>query len=201
MTGPIDSGSTTQNEVEGASHELGRILHRLRTEASIAISALSTMAGVSPGLISQIERGIGNPSYMTLIKLAQALKVPVGSFFGVSEAGVSPSRLVRRDKRRRLLISESHMIYELLTPTMNGRLAMLEVQIPAGWTNEAAPYSHEGEEVVLLVSGELFINVGGDEYVVGAGDSLTYDASLPHWYRNDGVEPAMLIGAMTPPSF
>ena len=180
--------------------ELGTLIHRLRQDSDVSIGTLAATAGLSSGLVSQIERGLGNPSYTTLIKLAHALDVPVGKFFSGEEPDDRVA-LVRRDDRRRLLLSEHDLVYELLTPSMNGKLGMLQVQIAPGWTNESVPYVHEGEECVTVTDGELLVVVAGTRYTLTTGDSLTYDSSVPHWYRNDTADPATLIGAMTPPSF
>lgn len=180
--------------------ELGGIIQRLRLDASVSIGALAATAGVSSGLLSQIERGLGNPSYTTLIKLAHALQVPVGRFFGGEEPD-DRAALVRADQRRRLLLSERDLVYELLTPSMNGRLGVVRAQIAPGWSNESVPYVHEGEECITIMEGELFVDIGGATYVLGVGDSLTYDSSIPHFYRNTTSNSAVLYGAMTPPSF
>lgn len=177
---------------------VGELVRRLRAEANFSIATLAASADLSPGLLSQIERGMGNPSFTTLIKLAHALGVPVGRFF-VSEK--KAGALVRRGEHPRLLLAEENLIYELLTPHMNGRLGMIKAHIAAGWSNESAPYLHEGEECVMVTKGELRISVGADLYLVREGDSLTYDPGLPHWYHNAGKRDAELIGAMTPPSF
>lgn len=177
---------------------VGSLVRRLRVDAKLSLASLAAAAELSPGLLSQIERGMGNPSFTTLIKLAHALDVPVGRFF------VSDKRsgaLVRAGEHARLLLAEDNLVYELLTPHMNGRLGMIRGRIAAGWSNETAPYLHEGEECVLVTQGSLRITVGGDLYVVEEGDSLTYDSSLPHWYHNATRHDAVLIGAMTPPSF
>ena len=60
---------------------------------------------------------------------------------------------------------------------------------------------HPGEECVTIVQGRLHVCVNGVGYDLEEGDSLTYDSSLPHWYRNPTTKDAVLIGAMTPPSF
>lgn len=189
-------------EVSGDEpHELGEIVRSLRAAAGLSLNALASASGVSAGLLSQIERGNGNPSYNTLIKLAQALGVGVGEFFGGSDPQPQHVELVRAGARRRLLLSEHDLVYELLTPSLNGQLGMIRAQIGAGWSNESAPFVHEGEECVVLVEGELLVVVGGERYELSVGDSITYDASIPHWYQNTTQVGAALIGAMTPPSF
>src|SRR5262245_36822805 len=63
---------------------VGALIRLLRTKARRSLGNVADSAGLSPGLLSQIERGMGNPSLTTLAKLAQALDVPIGRFF-VSE--------------------------------------------------------------------------------------------------------------------
>jgi transcriptional regulator with XRE-family HTH domain len=190
--GGEDSGSTPTMQAVGA------LVRRLRDEARLSLATLAASAELSPGLLSQIERGRGNPSFTTLVKLAHALNVPVGRFF-VSEQ--KAGSLVRAGEHPRLLLAEDNLVYELLTPHMNGRLGMIRARVNGGWSNESEPFIHDGEECVLLVRGELRVNIAGDLYVMNEGDSITYDAGLPHWYHNPTEHDVEIIGAMTPPSF
>lgn len=196
----LEEGGESRAGLE-ATGQLGRIVRTYRVEAGLSLNALAASSGVSAGLLSQIERGNGNPSYNTLIKLAHALGVRVGDFFGGDDPEPKLAGLVRADSRRRLLLSEHDMVYELLTPSMNGRLGMIRAQIAAGWSNETVPFLHEGEECIVVVEGALLIVVGAERYELSLGDALTYDASVPHWYANVTEQPAVLIGSMTPPSF
>lgn len=186
------------DQAERAMTAVGALVLQLRKDAGESLGGLAAAAGLSPGLLSQIERGQGNPSLTTLIKLSHALKVPVGRFFNTQDQG---GALVRRGDRRRLDVAEENLVYELLTPHMHGQLGMLRAQIGAGWDNEDAPFKHPGEECVIVLEGRLHVCINGTGYDLEEGDSLTYDSSLPHWYRNPTSENAVLIGAMTPPSF
>lgn len=177
---------------------VGALVRRLRDDARLSLASLAATAGLSPGLLSQIERGMGNPSFTTLIKLAHALDVPVGRFF-VSEK--KTGALVRAGEHPRLLLAEENLVYELLTPHMNGRFGMIRAQVAAGWSNETEPFMHEGEECVTITRGILRVTIAGDPYELREGDSLTYEAGLPHWYHNPSEQDAEIIGAMSPPSF
>lgn len=195
-----EGGNVAEADERGVD-QLGRRLSALRARAGFTISALAASAGVSQGLVSQIERGAGNPSYTTLIKLADALQVPVGAFFGGAEHAWEPVAVVRAGDRRRLSLSDEGLVYEMLTPSLRGRLGMMRAEIPPGYSNALAPYRHEGEEVMLLLAGTLHVTVGGKESVLEAGDAITYDASVPHHLHNKEAIPAVIVGAMTPPSF
>ncbi len=152
---------------------------------------------MSPGLLSQVERGIGNPSLRSLQKIAKALGLRLGDLL---EGGdVERRRLVRHDQRRTLGVDG--LTYELLTPDLNGQLEVLLTSLPAGFDNERHPFSHQGEECVLLVEGEVQVTIGDDAYLLEPGDAVTYDAAQPHWYRNDREAPARVLGVVTPPSF
>lgn len=199
-TDSVDGGSVIPADGP-PTNQLGSIVRSLRAGSGMSLNALAAASGVSAGLLSQIERGHGNPSYNTLIKLAHALGVRVGEFFGGHDPEPKLAGLVRAGARRRLLLSEHDMVYELLTPSMNGRLGMIRAQIAAGWSNETVPFVHEGEECVIVTEGELIVVVGTERYALKEGDALTYDASIPHWYANVTDAPAVLIGSMTPPSF
>ncbi len=78
---------------------------------------------------------------------------------------------------------------------------MLQTSIPPGFSNEGDPFLHAGEECVLLLGGELTVDVDGDQDVLSAGDAITIDATKPHWWHNHTDHPALIVGAVTPPTF
>ena len=178
--------------------QLGTTLRKARKDQSLTVGDLSQRAQVSAGLISQLERGRGNPSFLTLSRLAEALAVPLGHFL----QGSSPSGMVvRADQRKKLVLPDDHLVYELLTPNLSGSLEVLRTQVPAGWSNRERPFRHVGEECVHLLSGRLQVTVGEDFHELDEGDSITYDPSVPHWWANAGDDSAVIIGSVTPPSF
>lgn len=179
---------------------LGATLRATRTEAKLSVEALATASGVSAGLISQLERGQGNPFFLTLRRLAAALGVPLGHFLQSAQSGAA--LVVRAGERKRLqLPTENGLVYELLTPSLRGSLEVLRSQIPHGFDNRSRPFQHTGEECVHLLEGTLEVCVGSHHAVLEEGDSITYDSSVPHWWVNSSGAGAVIIGAVTPPSF
>ena len=178
---------------------LGQVLRETRATAQLSVEALAAAAGVSAGSISQLERGRGNPSFMTLRRLAAALEVPLGHFLQGPDSG---QMVVRADRRKRLqLPTEPGLVYELLTPGLGGSLEVLRSQIPPGFDNRDQPFKHAGEECVHLLSGAMLIGIGGRRYELAEGDSITYDSSVAHYWVNAADAVAVIIGAVTPPSF
>jgi transcriptional regulator with XRE-family HTH domain len=185
-------------KAQADSKSLGRLIRSIRISRGMSIESLAKAAGVSAGGISQIERGAGNPAITTLMKIAQGMQVPVGSFLQTDQE--VQGMVVRKEHRKRLVPSEG-LIYELLTPDLKRRLEVLRVQIAPGFDNSERPFVHEGEECVHLLEGELLIYIGGDEYHLEEGDSITYDPTVPHWYRNPFPRPSLGFGVITPPGF
>ncbi len=179
---------------------LGAAIRAARSDSK-TVNELAKQAGISAGLLSQIERGIGNPSYRTLHKLADALGIRIGDLLEAASPVDDSARIVRREQRTRIQFGSEGLVYELLTPNLRGRLEMLQTSIPPGFSNEANPFVHAGEECVLLVDGELTVDVDGERDVLSVGDAITIDASRPHWWHNHTDHPALIVGAVTPPTF
>jgi transcriptional regulator with XRE-family HTH domain len=189
--------------VEASLTQFAEKLGPLRIAADLTIEELAAKAGVSTGLLSQLERGIGNPSFNTMAKLAYALGVPVGTFF----TGPSPvDPVVRKGSRKKLMHAsfsgESPApIYELLTPDLQRKLEVIWVELPPGQSNRDAPFIHDTEECGILLSGIVEVHLGDKVHVLHPGDSISFNGLVPHWYRNPGTEPAVSIWIVTPPSF
>lgn len=183
-----------------AAQRLGEMIRHTRT-GRFTVQELARAAGIATGSLSQIERGMGNPSFRTLQKIAEALDLRIGDLV---EAGTSDKRgpmVVRKHDRALLQLGFDGLVYELLTPNLRGSLEMLQTRIPPGFSNEENPFFHEGEECVLVLEGDLRVAVGDERENISAGDAITYDPSVPHWWANDTDAEATIVGAVTPPSF
>src|SRR5581483_1803366 len=111
----------------------------MRQDAAQTLQSVAMAAGVSPSLLSQVERGLTSPSITTLRRVAAALNVPVAALF-VGD-GVAPSGgekldgqriIVRRGERKGLRVPRSNVIYELLTPDLNRKVEFLWIEYTAG---------------------------------------------------------------------
>lgn len=192
------TGSNRSNTQSSLIGKVGSIILRERKLRKMTITNLAAKAGISSGLLSQLERGQGNPSIETLSQLARTLSIPIGTFF--ESASSPPGEVVHPDTRRRLFLEDSGMTYQLLVPDMQGALSMLYIELPPGFSNANAPFNHNGEEVVFVLSGSIEIHIGDREWVLATGDSIRFHSTVDHWYRTFD-ERVTVITAQSPPSF
>ncbi len=94
---------------------------------------------------------------------------------------------------RQVLKLDSGVTWELLGQVPRARLEFLLITYPPGGSSASSGLlmRHSGTECGYLLSGELGLTLGFDEYRLRAGDSISFDCTTPHAYRNDGAEPAV----------
>lgn len=191
----------TDMATAGEDAVLGERIRGLRKRRKMTLSRLAESAGLSTGYISQIERNLAYPSIPALINIARSLGVTVQWFF----AGASPvppeehGYVVRRGNRLKLQY-EHGIIDELITPKMSLQVEMIYSRLPSG-TESAENYVNEADGVGFVISGELEMWVGDRHFLLKEGDSCSYSSGEPHRYRNSGAQEAVVIWAISPPSF
>ena len=185
----------------------GRAIRLARTGLGWTLEELAKRAGVSVGLVGQLERGRGNPSLGNLDKLVRVLGITLASLFEQdgdhSDAtGVRPQQcaVVKANGRKTLALPNERIVYEMLTPDLNRSLSVIRTVLDPGLDTSDTPFQHTGEDCAHVLSGRVEVGVGETVVVLEEGDAVTYDAAIPHWWRNLGGE-AEMIAATTPPSF
>jgi transcriptional regulator with XRE-family HTH domain len=205
---------------QSAADRVGERVASHRRERHLKVSELARMVGVSPSLISQIERGQSQPSVATLFALAESLDVSVDAFFlkdenssgpepkpkpketQVAQPEVSVDRatsaqryLVRRDARAAINI-EGGVLWERLTPETLSDVDFLELIYEPRAESNPELYRHPGSEMVLVLSGRFDIYVGFERYQLGPGDSIHFPSTFPHRYVNPTDEVSRAVTVM-----
>jgi transcriptional regulator with XRE-family HTH domain len=174
----------------------GQRFRRLRTRRGLSLAQVARATGVSVGFLSALERGQMRSSIATLRRIARFYRTNILSFF---EAAEENPRLVR-PAQRKILETTPGVRMELLAW---GHTAMephlFRVQ-PGGGSGES--YAHEGEEFLHVLRGdvEIWLN-NGEHYRLKAGDSLYFESSTPHRWKNPGRSETWLLWINTPPTF
>jgi DNA-binding transcriptional MerR regulator/mannose-6-phosphate isomerase-like protein (cupin superfamily) len=183
--------------VRGESIPLpGRRFRRLRMRRGLSLAQVARATGVSVGFLSALERGQMRSSVATLRRISRFYRTNILSLF--EAAGENP-RLVRTQQRK-VLETTPGVRMELLAwghTAMEPHLFRIK---PGGGSGES--YAHEGEEFLHILRGEFEIWLGGKEhYRLTPGDSLYFESSTPHRWKNSGRTETWLLWINTPPTF
>lgn len=178
--------------------EIGKKIRQLRKEQKMSIKQLANLAELSGGLISQLERNLTTPSVGSLWKVAKALNVHINYFFDEYELD---NPVVRSGERKKIILPNSNVTYELLSPTLKNKMEFLMIKIEPGDKSFDEKICHEGEECGYMIQGTMKIRWGSREFILNEGDSIYLDSSVPHHYLNVGAITAISVWTMTPPSF
>jgi transcriptional regulator with XRE-family HTH domain len=177
---------------------IGKRIRTIRTLRGLSSAQLAQAAGVSRGLISQLELDRANPSIDTLRKIAAALDSPIAAFF---DEGATNGIVVRRNERKTLRVPRSGLTYQLLTPDLNRQIEFVLIEVGPGQGGSRTPYGHPGEESALVIEGRIHVWIGDEEHDLEAGDTISFNSGIPHRFENRGTDKAVLVTAITPPDF
>ena len=178
---------------------LGATIRASREATGISLRELARRLGVSPSLLSQIERDLAQPSVATLWALVRELGVSLDALFAepAGENGDVRPALVQRADRRNALELGGGIRWERLTPTPDADAVFAFVTYAPGGDSDAddppAPATHRGKEYGFIVSGRLEIAVGDEVVELGPGDSIVFGSETPHRFRALGDAPAQAV--------
>lgn len=196
--------STAATEtLERPSRELqtvGTDIRALRKSRSMTLIDFAAAIDRSVGFVSQIERGLSEPSISDLRNISGLFGVPLSFFFGDQPVDGPESRhIVRADHRRKLGNPEEGLIEELLSPDLGGSFEIIRSEFSPG-CNLAEPQSRDTEEAGYIVAGTLELEIGGHWFTLKEGDSFRFAGESYRW-RNTTSEPAIAIWVVSPPVY
>lgn len=169
---------------------VGQRIRALREMQGLSLRALAERCDLSVNAISRIERGENSPTVGSLQLIATALKVPITEFFRTSEErSIVHVRRVNRLRSQRGGMS----IESLGVGLTNQQLEPFLVAMLPGAGTDAKPITHNGQEFVYCVEGTIVYQIGKESYTLLEGDSLLFEASQPHIFRNDSDRPALIL--------
>ena len=193
--------------------DVGPRLRAHREQRGLSLRELARRLGVSPSAISQIETGKSRPSVSTLYSIVTELGMSLDELFGAAKPAPpaddprspahqaaagrghrsqrSGERHVQRADSRATIDLESGVRWERLTPGPDHDTDFLFVTYDVDGSSSEGNRSmrHSGHEYGLILSGRLEVTVGFDHYVLGPGDSISFDSTVPHRLTNLGDEP------------
>jgi transcriptional regulator with XRE-family HTH domain len=186
--------------------DLGARIRQARHAAGLTMAEVAARSGFTPGYISQVERGLTNPSLGALYRICDAVGTRTSALFFGDELAAKqrePVRahfgVVRHDQRRVLIPPGADYRHEIICPDVQHAMEGLFTYAAPGVDSGQTPLTHPGEEMVIVVTGKVEYFLDEVPYLLEGGDVLYFEASIPHRWRNAGDDELQMIGVNAPP--
>jgi quercetin dioxygenase-like cupin family protein len=191
MRTPVDSQ---------APASLGAHLHRARTSRSLSLADVAEATGISASFLSLVEKEKSDITIGRLVRLIDFYGISISDIIPGTTAGSFPQVVAPHERRLLHSPAEGIDVY-LLTPDTQRQMMPLQVDFEPG-ARLAEPGRHAGEEWVIVVEGELLLELEGAEpRILGPGETAYYPAERPHLFANASADtPLRLICVDTPPT-
>jgi transcriptional regulator with XRE-family HTH domain len=182
-------------------YKIGPKIRALRLSKQLGLVQLGKHTGLSPGMISKIERSQLFPTLPTLLRIALVFGVGMEHFFTEVSTGRLVS-VVRKSDRIRLPDnpdkgSLSYFFENLNFPVTNRSLEAFLGEFPIQ-SNPSALHQHDGFEFIYVVEGELAVCIEGKGFALHKGDAIYFDSGAPHNYRRQGRSACRVIVIVAP---
>jgi transcriptional regulator with XRE-family HTH domain len=196
---PSETATTTAVPPAGANGapEIGARVHALREAMGLSLRDLTERCGVSAPMLSQVERGETSPTLTVAAKIAVGLDLTLSQLLRLDEG---EHVVVSKAKERRRSTRGGHQ-FEELTPPLPGQRADVSLhtlKAGAATGGPGDPPIHEpgSRETAVVLSGVVALVVDGSRHELRSGDSVTFDADLPHHFENESEEPARFLAVI-----
>ncbi len=198
---------------------LGETIRDERRKRKLTLERLSEKTNLSKSFLSQVERGLAQPSISSLKKIAQEFAISVVDLFSLElkeKARMDPPvavgkngqpyvedvKVVRANRRKSLTLPGSRVSYDLLTPDLNRLVEVIYLRTnPAENSGDEPVIDPPGEKFGVVLKGTLEVRIKEDIYELQSGDSIYFPAHFPHSWCGVGNEPIAAIWVLTPPRF
>lgn len=166
---------------------LGGRIRELRQAQKMTLAELAANSGISIGTLSQIERNLVSPTVRTLFTLGEALSVSAAWLIDPEKNESKADPYVVPADRRQPFVRSEGLRKDLISPKASERLKGFYLIIEPGSGSGDTPYSHNGEEIGLVIAGVLELTIEGESRILREGDCFSFPSDLPHKFANVGA--------------
>jgi transcriptional regulator with XRE-family HTH domain len=193
-------------EEEKNSQELrvGEKIRELRESKGLSLQDMANRTGYSSALLSQVENHFISPPLGGLIRIAKALEVKVGTFFG--DEPRESYAIVRKDERKHISrfaskegVSYGYSYESLGFDKKDRQMEPFLVSLEPATVKSEKLSSHDGEEFIFVLEGEMEAILGDHKDVLHAGDCIYYDSTIPHKVQCHREVPTKILAVLWTP--
>ena len=181
-------------------YKIGPKIRALRSAKGMGLVQLAEHTGLSPALLSKIERGQLFSTLPTLLRIAMVFGVGLDYFF--TQNPQRAMAITRKNERIRLADqpnadSPSYLFENLNYPATDRKMSVYLAEFPPN-SKPSEPHQHSGMEFIYVVKGRLLVSIDDNETTLAEGDAMQFDSGAPHSYRRQGHGAVSAIVVVVP---
>ena len=182
--------------------KVGSKIRKLRKEKNMTLEELSKKSGVALATLSRIENNKMNGTMHSHLSICKAMKVSITELYQELEnEGKTVEPVQNENRTEHMLHSEKYSFELLVTKATEKKILPLLLRLDAGGSTQEENNSPSIEKFIYVISGTIQANIGETTYTLNPGDSLYFDASLTHLFKNETQKKAEAICIIAPPEF
>ncbi len=183
-------------------YSIGEKLRALRLKKSMGLVELGKHTGLSAALLSKLERSKLYPTLPTLLRIALVFGVGLEYFF-TDERKRHVVAVVRKKDRCRFperpgTVDVSYFFESLDYPATERKLSAYQADFQPIAKEKLKPHSHPGVEFLCVLKGTLNLKIGADDFQISGGDTIYFDSTQQHSYRQEGTQPCSALVVTVP---
>ncbi|MBU1083701.1 MAG: XRE family transcriptional regulator [Candidatus Omnitrophota bacterium] len=181
--------------------KIGKRLRELRKKKDITLEELSEKSGVALATLSRMENDKMPGTIKSHLSICKVLGVSIAELYRELEEDTKTSESIPKEGRTEHFVHAKQATYELLvSKTLDKKIMPLMMKIAPGGETQKEQNPPGIEKFVYVIKGVFEAVAGKNKYSLKPGDSLYFDASLPHYFKNSGKTPAEAICVISPPA-
>jgi quercetin dioxygenase-like cupin family protein len=200
----LTDSSRAHHSAAGGGHppkkeNLGDRIRKAREMRGLTVRDLSSRTGIREEVLARVETNEVIPPLGELIKIGKAVEMKMGFF--ISPGAGQPMTVVRREARPAISrygkkrSEQSGYSYESLAPEKGNRF-MEPFLVTLNPSSEQELSTHDGQEFIFVLEGEMKARVGRQEETLRPGDAIYYDSTHPHLVRCAGDRPTKILAVL-----
>jgi XRE family transcriptional regulator, regulator of sulfur utilization len=193
----VSASSAQTIDQAGDASSVGSRVRALRENMDLSLRDLAERSGVSAPMLSQVERGETSPTIAVAARIASGLDLSLSQLLRLDE---TQHVVITRSNERRSRRRRGHVVEEL-TPPLPGQRADVSIHTLASGAatgGSGDPPMHEpgSRETAVVLEGSIDLFIDGERNELAEGDSVTFDADLPHHFENNGKTESRLLAVV-----
>jgi len=180
---------------------IGQIIHKLRKEKKMTLLELSSKSGVALATLSRMENGKMTGTLESHMNICTALEVQLPDLYRDLIASTRKVDVQAKAARTDVFIHDKKASAEILAPNvLNKKMMPTLIKIAKGGATHNEETKPGIEKFAYVLEGKIEANIGNEKYALSKGDTLYFESSVPHHFKNIGTGETQMICVITPPA-